>query len=723
MSQPKQPNWSDPQLRNVLDKYREGQLSGTQAKTLITGWLKGYGYREKKYADRPPEGYYYKPDDVKAYNEQVKQYNRKVQAYRNEVALSLIQGQQPGAARPTTPAELSAYLARKGADPDVLYYETREGPPQDVGPPAPSKEELQERLRRRESGLETRPGIPGPAWGPKTGTAGAQAQQVVQEAAERTLAMLEYPFQVVSSAARAKGQELKQASREPTLSTDGFKVPLMMDYALLDRETNVMFSPEEAKKLGMYVGGVALGTAATAFDVATFKVRPGLWVSSVKGAAELAFSPGARGRLAETIMYDPIAFGVETIGGIKLGLSVGPYVEAKLGEAYRLTRPYLRSAVADIKLGKIADVPTTWKAIRGREKIDMDLTGFEKELGLDFPEETTEYATTRQLYTRSQLITYDPKTGLVKQKIPYYIEAEPEFMRTQEILEVAEEWSPTKVKSAPDIYSALPYSEKGSILVKGKLGMKPFKDAVPEMAPRSDAIQVLTTKGVVSSRLESWIKPVAETVEYVGTEIYSGALPAVRLTDIITPVTVIPPGAFTRFSLGSIFGVGWKDKAFDVAKPTSRTDVGVSLRQFEKTMQREALRTDLDVGLGLKGGLKMGDWSKLEKLPRFDQKLDEIQMFKTGQREDQFLVSTTTYVQPVKVPFPTFGAFLTPRKEVVKVPGGFGEDRPRKKKTKKKRGVYEVRVDPVKMPPAMSFKVPKMPGFGETKKKRKRRKR
>lgn len=755
----KQPNWSDPQLRNVLEKYREGQLSGSQTRVLIEGWLSGYGYREKKMiTGTAPEGYYYRPEDVRAYNQQIIEYNSQVRAYRQSVVNALISGSQPGAtvpgSAPMEPGYLrSGYISQEGQDPDILVSS-----PADIGPPAPSDEELARRLRLREMGLPTERPTVGQ---PRPGTLGYKIQEsipqivdimsggpvrrqleeahtIVYQAEEYPVAptfdideryipgleepitprkgktvsvtipgvleLADRPFTAISDSIRKSSAELKEASveeamKEPASPSD---VPLMMDWLRGEEITEKVALPnvQAIKGLGLYLGGVGLGTAVTAFDVATFEYRPGLWSKTVSGVQSILFDPGAQVEFVKIVEADPFAFTVENIVGFKLGLSAKEFTAVKLTEAYRITKPYVKIAIADAKLGKISEIPETWKAIRGRQKVDMDLTHFEKELNLDFPEETVELEQFRQIYRRSSLTTYDLKTGLVKEKLPYYIEAEPEFIKTQEILEAADDWSPARIIKSPDYYTALPYDETGSILVKGKLGgMKPIKEPKVASPPRSEAIQVVTTEGVKITpiKAEGWIKPVE--IEYVNIESVPANIPAVRLTDVITPMSIKSPGGLTKFGLSPITGFGWREKPVDIDRVKDVNVIG--LKKLEKTLESSLQEPTLEFKL---------DTSLLDKpIPLNKVGVDQIprEITKPTTKTTQIIlpnidVPTIDELKEPEMDFPSFNFYPPelPRQRRRAPDLGAEEKKKDKKKKRRAKGVFEARVDfpDIKMP-------------------------
>lgn len=121
---------SDPQVQRVLEHYRRGELSGSQARHLLEGYLKGQGWREAKPAGEPKEGFYY-PDASKVaeYNRQVYAYNRQIREARHDAVESLLSGQMPGASPKGRPIELAAYETASQRDPDILYR--REEAPED----------------------------------------------------------------------------------------------------------------------------------------------------------------------------------------------------------------------------------------------------------------------------------------------------------------------------------------------------------------------------------------------------------------------------------------------------------------------------------------------------------------------------------------------------------------------------------------------------------------
>jgi len=613
-----------------------------------------------------PEGYYYEaegPGGYKEYNRQVEEYNRALREYKSKLVsakgdamLGIYDYELYSASYKLYQAQLQAAKPQRD---EFLQYVAKYGPPkaeteedraalkqwesdpgyqkafgeylETMGPQPPTEEQR----RRIAAGLPLT-GIPGPGMGPAPGSVGAQMQTFMQETVER----MDVPFKAITQPLRGVSERLETQGLESAL------------------EGNAVVG------FAAYAGSVAIDTAAMAIDVATFELRPQLWVDVGRTLGGVVVDPDVRGAAWKEITYDPFRF-VSTMAG---GAYLGGVIRSKVGELpSRISRARARY---------------DWSRY-GDEAL---FNAAEMELGMQYPEEAFTYESTSQLYRRAQLTIYD-RVGLIKEKLPYYIEAEPEFIRTQEIFEAAEEWSPTRV-SGPESYYALPFDDKGgAILVKGKSGMKPIKEPSPISAPRSDAIQMVTTEGVVSTPIKSSLFTQAERLlEYVDYEPISSYIRPVSFKDILAPETIrVTTPVFTLRDLGvSASALKLSDLAVQRVSDIQKQNIA----QIESQLEIQLPQT----------------LSKLESKLRLTQPVmpiqAEIQLPKLEQIQKQDFLMPQLQLPKLETPQITMPGIpkipvliMPPRTPPRKVFKGKPEEKKKKKKGKKKRGVFELRFD------------------------------
>jgi len=111
------------------------------------------------------------------------------------------------------------------------------------------------------------------------------------------------------------------------------------------------------KGLSKYFEGVALAVGASAFDVATFQVRPGLVVKTGSQVGRLIADPKEREALVETVATDPFGFTAEVAGGAFFGAKLVD-LSKFTQNVYKQRTPITSYIRSEIRASKAA-VPVT----------------------------------------------------------------------------------------------------------------------------------------------------------------------------------------------------------------------------------------------------------------------------------------------------------------------------------------------------------------------------
>ena len=621
--------------------YREGDEPGAkgQAEALyeVNKALKN-APKPVELITEAPEGYYYRGEDVQEYNRQAIEYNRQLREYRsklesakNDAILGLYDYELYSASYKLYQAQL------KAAKPSKEEMERERAYVESYGPPEPSEES-----RRRQAEGLPQVGLPGPAAGPKPGTLGERIGEFVGGVVARA----DVPFRVITETLRRKGEELEGQGLESAAKGEAL----------------VGFT--------QYAGSVVADTAAMAVDVATFELRPQLWAEVGRTIGGVVYDPDIREKAVEEVIKDPFRFTAVMVGGAYLGGVIRDFPENVRGLPSKVRR--IRAEYDWAKYG------------------DESLyTAGEAEIGMQFPEAEITYEPTGQLYRRAQLTIYD-RVGLVKEKLPYYIEAEPEFLKTRDIFEAAEDWSPTMVKRGKGTvvgYGPLE-GEGGFLKVEGAYGgMKPFKEPSLPSAPRSEAIQVLTTKGVESTPIKGSLFTQADRAfEYVDIEPITTYVRPVDLKQILTPETVrVTEPSFSLRDLGiSASILKLSDVSVQRVSDIQRQSISQVESQLEKQLSK--VTTKLESQFGLKQPVAL---TQIEvQLP----KITQIQTPRLSMPQLQMPKLDEPQITMPKIPkIPTLT--MPPREPPRKVVRGEREPKKKKKVKKRRKGVFELRVD------------------------------
>ena len=229
-----------------------------------------------------------------------------------------------------------------GPDGEPFYYQVSGEYLRSIGPPEPTEEQR----RRQALGLPMA-GLPGPANVPPPGSIGAWIQPRMQEAFEKSLGFMEKPFKAVTEPIQEMAGAFEEKSTEAAVKGDPWA------------------------GLGFYAAGITLKTASMGFDVATFELRPGLWVDVARSTTKLAVNPMARTAFAKEVARDPFGFAVETVGGVWLGGKLKT-VPGELELGFKTLRAQ-RGSVTEGVYGTAVKKPTwgsfleEWRAVRDTE--------------------------------------------------------------------------------------------------------------------------------------------------------------------------------------------------------------------------------------------------------------------------------------------------------------------------------------------------------------------
>ena len=661
--------------RSIYDtpEYREYVQRGTEIKQAmedVPGTM--------SFITSAPEGYFYQGQDVQEYNAKVREYNQKVREYKRKL-IDAYQEYQAGlitydsyeVQRKSYEAQLKLYEAemKRTAPQREAFLEYLES----IGPPEPTEEQR----RRMEAGMPIT-GIPGPANVPPSGSLGEWVQPIMQKAAEQTLGIMEAPFKALTDPFRNAAVELGDKSIEAAM---------------------------EAKPwtgFGYYAAGTALDIGAMGIDIATWEFRPGLWVDVSRTLTGLAVSPEARTAVADEALRDPFGFTAEMVGGAYLGgqlkkLPGKAYGEGKL--AYKTLKAQ-RGGTSEGLYGVSIKEPTwsealgEWRAIKdvkyretyAAKATDIAEFKFLEEAGItEFPEATivqrTEFLGFEEVKDAALV---DTTSNLKFDSLPDSID-----MVSTDVAP----YQPPKGKWASGIYDKKLWRSTGEGLeqiywVPEKTPLMPIYKPIPgvEIAPS-------WTPGI----RYKWIDPI------------KASKPHLKLLDI---------GKASVLSLSKVKSI---DKVFTA--PT------VSLKQIEKPIQDILQKPKLVELPKMKQpqitGLTQTQIQTPTQTPIEKLKLEQIQIPILSMPQITMpKMSIPEEPTPIYPPdFPYFEPPETPRRPIVKGDLLF----PKKKKGKKgRKGVFELRVD-FKEPRLLdiadiTFKEPKILGFGTEKKGKKKKK-
>ena len=660
-----------------------------------------------------PEGYSYRGQDVQEYNAKVREYNRQISEYKrklqdtyNQYRAGLITYDSYEVQRKSYEAQLKLYEAemKRTAPQREAFLEYLES----IGPPEPTDEQR----RRIEEGalIYGAPGRPG-----------EQVPPILQEAFEKTLGIMEAPFKAVTDPFRNVAAELGDKSIEAAM---------------------------EAKPwtgFGYYAAGTAASIGAMSVDIATWEFRPGLWVDVSRTLLGLAVSPEARTAVADEALRDPFGFTAEIVGGMYLGgalrkLPGKVYGEAEL--AYKTLKAQ-RGSTSEGLYGVSIKEPTwsealgEWRAVKDvkyRETYaakapEIFESKFLEEAGItEFPEEIVGIEPTYRTFEKRWLKIEGEG---IKAELPYYTKmkagtpgAEPRAFDVP-----GDEWSIEQLTREADTALPYEYGEEGGFLwVRGGYGgMRPFAEPKLPEPPRAEAL-VVTAEAAPSTKILDLIGKPRLSLE---TELQF--IPDIETITaqragfkFITPETIRPPSAAFKFlDIGKAATLGLsKVKGFDkvFTAPT------ISLKQLEQQTQKQ-LEKPLELELPKMKqpqitGLTPTQIQTPTQTPIEKLKLDQIQLPILDLPQitiPDIPVPEEPYPPPSISPY--FGPPGPPPRPRVK-----GELFPKKKKKKKKgrKGAFEIRVEfkEPKLPDIadITFKEPKILGFGTEKKGKKKKK-
>ena len=663
---------------------------------------------------QPKEGYYISGEDYSKYKSQALEYNKNLLQYKRD----LNQSYKDVIANRTSLRDYErlsrSYIsALKQQAPQRLEQRQRVQEIALTGPPEPT---LQQR-QRAEAGMP-QVGLPGPSQA-RPGSISAQLQPIASEA----LQLSEKPFELVTDPIRTADRYLEKLSYDAQRTDRALQLEqgygTKRDYSI---EQAVMVESEQRPLVGTgaYLGSVGFGVVATGIDVATFEVRPGLWAKTAGGVAGLVFDPEARTAVIDTVVADPFRFVSTIIGGAKLGqaiqkfdldsfLNPPPPKPIKISNWIPNDTPIL-DRVRGFR-DRLVSKKLRYLSKREFDKLvnaEESFTQFERELNLDFPEETVESTTVRALFKRGELKILDD-LGIPRKKIPFYLETAPEVEKMIADA-VPDEFALEQINSKIDSYYALPFDETGgSILVKGRSGMKPFSiPTVTEPSVIDGSIKIAgdgtvtvakkagkTTSALTDVSKSSYFETVMETerITYI---------PAVDLMDTLAKsAKASSSGFFPSISIST--GLSVKNLAMlDTQVKDATKDLFLSLVTLETLLKPIAVQES--------GAIQIPRLTEFQttkpvstQIPKMGPTQKPVSITALLQTPIPITTQIQTPIQkPISIQIPRiiFSPFVFPKIESVKPPIMFRLPKKKKKKKKtidkrKKKGVYELRVDKI----------------------------
>jgi len=672
----------------------------------------------------PPAGYYISPADQQKYKQEAMAYNKKLSQYKQDLNAAWRQVQE-------NKRTLSSYITQRN---QIIKNIQATAPDrkaflkyiQSVGPPEPTKAEK----ARQEAGMPM-VGLPGPGARPKAGSAG----ETLQKGTQRGFEIAEVPFLAVTSPVREASEYLRKLSLDASRTERalqpktqfGTETPFSMEQPVM--------VPSKARPevgFGAYVGSVGLDVVAAGVDVATFSYRPGLVVGTVKALAK----PETYTELAKSAVQDPFRFASVLVGGSWVGGSIQRFTAKELRTAWKVLEAQKGSTTkgvygASVKKSSYKDFLKEYKIAKkasgNAQAFDETFsTQFERELGMDFPDETMPVIDYQLFDQKTLKFKTEYKPGkFVDAEAKYYgkvdttdpqIAAIDEIVRQMMVDEV-DPWSPTKVAGGD---TGLPYNigeEGGFVVTTGRTGkMKPFKEPALPPVPRNDQMlaplsikpgKVAKSTGKLAAKSEGLFYAPGETV----TSYISAA-------DLRSPLYTIPP-----VNVPSVFSLGLTSIIAPVTRLASLPSQTQSQRNALKQIERDILKTpqvpkfaDFTVPIfGVTSTQKMKQAQKPSQVQVPMSILMQVPVVVQIQTPRQAEIQIPKMDQivipmPIVPPFiPT--RFTTPKEPKIRFP--LEPTKKTKKKKKKKTGkkAYERRVDPLSIIiPSVKFNV-KVPKF------------
>jgi len=618
---------------------------------------------------QPPKGYYMTQDQVAKYRSDATAYNVKVREYRTAMREALSEVRANRRSRNEYERLSRTYLSNlKRSMPQQIAYREQQQEFGDylrsVGPPVPTEEQR----ARQEAGIPQR-GLPGPGQPATPESPLGRLQPVTGQVFRRA----EAPFLAVTGPIREVGQLLERLSHDAMRTERAYQPsPLLgaqtQPITRLDEPFMVEAKPKPVVGTAAYLASVGFDVAAAAVDVGTFELRPGLMAESAGAVLGLAIDPKVQEAFREKAVGDPFRFMSTVVGGAVFGADIKATIERVPGDL------------------------TKWWARREFERLGLDesmFTPFERELLFDFPEETVDFRSTQRLFKRKALVTD-------KGEIPYYLETSPEVEKLLSGAQPESPWSPDKIAKEVESYYALPFSEEGpAILVRGKAGMKPFAEATAKLPARAEQVSIVSTKMPSMQIPEaSFFKTsmIEETVTHI---------PAVDLrSTLLTTPGVMVPSLFPAVSISTLLSIP--------SIPMQETKLKDITKQIFDVPQLQKQITTPDFELGqittpkpIQVQISIPSLTQ-EIKPITIQKPEQIQF--TMPRVPQMTLQEPPMPSMPDIPAPVIPFSPSPPKTLI--PAVDEKKKKKKRKVTKRKGVYERRVDPLKI----TFpKVPKVP--------------
>ncbi len=538
---------------------------------------------------------------------------------------------------------------------------------QSIGP----SEATPEQRSRIDAGLPLL-GIPGPAL-----TKLGSIEEKLESFAVDVLAKTEAPFKAVTDPLRKVEGLLNRLSQQALRTTVALQPPVLLGAQTVpivgfDAVIKIPTMPKPLVGTAAFLASVGIGVVATGIDVATFEIRPGLQKEAVAGVVGLVLDPEVREATAAGILADPFRFVANLIGG------------AAVGQQIQLS---ISKANSDI-------VKLVAKAEFKRLGVDESVfTPFERELFFDFPEEVADSISTQRLFRRAELKILDD-VGLIEKKLPFFIETDPEIERLISKA-IPDEFTPEQINKKLESYFALPFDEDGgAILVRGKAGMKPFVETAAPLPPRAEQLSttVLTTK-VPSSfipKTEHLFKTtmIEEVVFHIpGVDLSSTLLKAAQAS---------VPSLFPAISISALLSI----KTIPISDQKLK-DVTKSLLLSPQALKKivDVTQVQIQTPKPIQIQVQMPKPIQIQ-IPTPAQIQEPFQFPVQIQQPFQVTIQEPIQIQIPKIiiPTPSISPTITPPPEPPKPRIKVKRKKKKKKKKKpgkKKKGIFELRVDTI----------------------------
>jgi len=445
----------------------------------------------------------------------------------------------------------------------------------------------------------------------------------------------------------------------------------------------------------------------------------------------LGFDRESQKAFAKKISMDPFRFVAVTIGSTLLGApEIVPGVKDFLGsdkvKAF-LSKPIevplslkvLKAQRGEtfegmygtsVKQSSYGDFFREYKLAKLAKKLDIDtsaLTQFEREIGLQFPEETTGFTSTARLFERKSVIkTYGKNVAL---EAPYMLETNLETYIDPDVLKImldemraqdVDMWAPAQITVSKP--TAIGYVHKGTggfVKTEGSYSaMKPFKFTEP-------VNPLIGTTKAPSGGSQALIQVPSKAVK-AGKNIVTGAFPQQQswVTGFSEEVVTYAPGVDLRStflqapkamvpSLFPTLPISALSTITGIVS-TQRQEIKQTQAQTQKQAQKIADLTMPKLGNILSPKSVQAISQPQVQIPWMEQKPVQIP------KQIQFTVPSMT---PIQTPAPSMPKFtipnipLTPFKPSPPIRVRAEPSKKKKTKSKKKRKTaYERRVDPLK---------------------------